>query len=52
MKTVWVLTDKDCMVSGVYATEYKAELAKRDLEAECDAEGQVHFYSVAEEEVQ
>jgi hypothetical protein len=53
MKTVWVLTDKYCMVRGVYATEYKAEFAKRELEVEDEDEGNTtNLYSVSEEEVQ
>jgi hypothetical protein len=52
MKTVWVLTDGNIFVRGVYATEFKAQLAMRELEAEDEEGGRVNLYSVNEEEVQ
>ena len=52
MKTVWVLTDGNVFVRGVYATEFKAHLAMRELEAEDEADGKVNLYFVSEEEVQ
>ena len=52
MKTVWVITDGNVFVRGVYATEPRAQLAMHKLEAEDEAEGKVVLYFISEEEIQ